>query len=158
MAPATISALDRAQIKAGSALAPVAPQVVVPAARARLRSMVGHMIVDARPEHLGKAVATLTADGHRLNINLLGEAVLGDEEADRHLERTHELLARDDVDYVSIKASSIASQINLWAFEDTVEYVLDRLRPLYREAAKAPAGSKFINLDMEEYGLSLIHI
>lgn len=152
MAPATISALDRAQIKAGSALAPIAPQVVVPAARARLRSMVGHMIVDARPEQLGKAVAALTADGHRLNINLLGEAVLGDEEADRHLERTHELLAREDVDYVSIKASSIASQINLWAFEDTVEYVLDRLRPLYREAAKAPAGSKFINLDMEEYG------
>src|SRR5699024_8988822 len=83
----------------------------------------------------GKAVAALTGDGHRLNINLLGEAVLGDGEADHHLEETHRLLARDDVDYVSVKVSSIASQISMWAFDETVDYVVDRLRPLYQQAA-----------------------
>ncbi|MGO2647985.1 MAG: aldehyde dehydrogenase, partial [Brevibacterium aurantiacum] len=71
LAPETMSALDRAQIKAGAALAKIAPQVVVPAARTRLRQMVGHMVVDARDKQFGKAVSTLTADGHRLNINLL---------------------------------------------------------------------------------------
>ncbi|KAA9393232.1 aldehyde dehydrogenase family protein [Kocuria coralli] len=151
IAPATLSALDRAQIKAGSALAKYLPSVVVPAARTRIRSMVGHMIVDARDKQLGKAVAELTRDGHRLNINLLGEAVLGEGEADRHLEETRRLLARDDVDYVSIKVSSIASQISMWGFDETVDYVVERLSPLYREAAQAPAGTKFINLDMEEY-------
>ncbi|GAA1999367.1 bifunctional proline dehydrogenase/L-glutamate gamma-semialdehyde dehydrogenase [Brevibacterium samyangense] len=151
LAPETLSRLDRAQITAGAALAPFLPQVVVPAARARLRSMVGHMVVDARDKPFGKAVAHLTADGHRLNINLLGEAVLGEEEAVHHLEETHRLVGRPDVDYVSIKVSSIASQLTMWAYEETVEYVVDRLRPLYREAAAAPAGSKFINLDMEEY-------
>ncbi|WP_209325627.1 bifunctional proline dehydrogenase/L-glutamate gamma-semialdehyde dehydrogenase [Brevibacterium renqingii] len=151
LAPETMSFLDRAQIKAGAALAKVAPQVVVPAARARLRQMVGHMVVDARDKQFGKTVATLTGDGHRLNINLLGEAVLGDTEADHHLEETHRLLAREDVDYVSVKVSSVASQISMWAFDETVDYVVDRLRPLYSQAAKAPTGAKFVNLDMEEY-------
>ena len=151
LAPETMSYLDRAQIKAGAALAKIAPQVVVPAARTRLRQMVGHMVVDARDKQFGKTVAALTADGHRLNINLLGEAVLGDGEADNHLEQTHRLLARDDVDYVSVKVSSVASQISMWAFDETVDYVVERLRPLYSQAAKAPTGAKFVNLDMEEY-------
>ena len=151
LTPETMSALDRAQIRAGAALAPLAPQLVAPAARARLRSMVGHMVVDARDEPFGKAVAELTADGHRLNINLLGEAVLGEEEADKHLAETRRLLHREDVDYVSVKVSSIASQVSMWAFDETVDYVVDRLLPLYREAASSPAGSRFINLDMEEY-------
>lgn len=148
----SLSALDRAQIKAGAALAPALPGVVTPIARARLRSMVGHMIIDARDEPFGRAVKKIQAGGHRLNINLLGEAVLGEDEADHHLAETHRLLARDDVDYVSIKVSSVASQVSLWAFDDTVDYVVERLLPLYREAAAAPAGTKFINLDMEEYG------
>ncbi|MCI2265290.1 proline dehydrogenase family protein [Sediminivirga luteola] len=149
--PAALSALDRAQITAGSLLGRLLPQAVVPAARARMRSMVGHMIVDAREEPFGKAVAELKAGGHRLNINLLGEAVLGEAEADHHLEETRRLLARDDVDYVSIKVSSIASQLSMWGFDETVDYVVKRLTPLYLEAAEAPAGAKFINLDMEEY-------
>ncbi|MDN6666687.1 MAG: aldehyde dehydrogenase, partial [Brevibacterium sp.] len=127
LAPETMSALDRAQIKTGAALAPVLPHIVVPAARTRLRQMVGHMVVDARDKQFGKAVAALSADGHRLNINLLGEAVLGDSEADHHLEETHRLLAREDVDYVSVKVSSVASQISMWAFDETVDYVAERL-------------------------------
>ena len=151
LAPDTLSSLDRAQIRAGSALAKTLPDVVVPAARARMRSMVGHMVVDARDKPFGKAVAAIKQDGHRLNINLLGEAVLGEAEADKHLQDTVDLLRREDVDYVSIKVSSIASQISMWGFDQTVDYVVSRLIPMYQEAAKAPAGSKFINLDMEEY-------
>ncbi|WP_051260275.1 bifunctional proline dehydrogenase/L-glutamate gamma-semialdehyde dehydrogenase [Corynebacterium sputi] len=149
--PQTLSFLDKAQIKAGSLLAEKMPNIVVPAARQRIRQMVGHMVVDARDKQFGKAVTKLTEGGHRLNINLLGEAVLGEEEADKHLADTRRLLAREDVDYVSIKASSVASQISMWGFDDTVDYVVNRLTPLYIEAAKAPAGTKFINLDMEEY-------
>ncbi|EGD56600.1 bifunctional proline dehydrogenase/L-glutamate gamma-semialdehyde dehydrogenase [Gordonia neofelifaecis] len=149
--PATLGALDRLQIKAGGAVAEKLPDVVIPVARARMRSMVGHMIVDARDRPFGKAVARLRRGGHRLNLNPLGEAVLGDSEADKHLADARALLRRDDVDYVSIKVSSVASQISMWAFDETVDYVLDRLTPMYLEAAAAPAGTKFINLDMEEY-------
>ena len=86
----------------------------------------------------------------RLNINLLGEAVLGNDESDRRLRGTRELLGRADVDYVSIKVSSVAAQLSMWAFEETVERVVERLTPLYELAATSPS-PKFINLDMEEY-------
>lgn len=55
--PPSLPALDPAQIRAGAALVPIAPQIVVPAARARMRQMLRHMIVDARPAPFGRAVA-----------------------------------------------------------------------------------------------------
>ncbi|ROQ37569.1 L-proline dehydrogenase [Frondihabitans sp. PhB188] len=140
----------RVAVRAGGLLAPAAPRVVVPVARRVLRSMVGHLIADARPERLGRAIAALKADGTRLNLNLLGEAVLGDREAEHRLAGTKALLERPDVDYVSIKVSSIVSQLSMWAFDETVERVVERLTPLYEIAAQSPS-PKFINLDMEEY-------
>ncbi|GAB2469507.1 proline dehydrogenase family protein [Luteococcus sediminum] len=151
LTPKTMSLLDRAQITSGALFSRGLPQVVVPAARARIRQMVGHMVVDARDQQFGKAVEHLTVDGNRLNINLLGEAVLGQAEADHHLAETVRLLRRPDVDYASIKVSSITSQLSMWGFEETVDQVVARLAPLYLEAARAPRGTKFINLDMEEY-------
>ncbi|OUD86415.1 bifunctional proline dehydrogenase/pyrroline-5-carboxylate dehydrogenase [Clavibacter michiganensis subsp. michiganensis] len=137
-------------IRAGGILGPVLPQVVVPVARRVLREMVGHLIVDATSEKLGPAIAKLREGGSRLNLNLLGEAVLGEKEAARRLAGTRELLARDDVDYVSIKVSSVVSQLSMWAFDEAVDKVVERLTPLYELASKA-ATPKFINLDMEEY-------
>ncbi|MEP6843410.1 MAG: bifunctional proline dehydrogenase/L-glutamate gamma-semialdehyde dehydrogenase, partial [Pseudolysinimonas sp.] len=61
-----------------------------------------------------------------------------------------ELLARDDVDYVSVKVSSVVSQLSMWGFDETVARVVERLTPLYEQAA-ASKKTKFINLDMEEY-------
>ncbi|MDO5053505.1 MAG: bifunctional proline dehydrogenase/L-glutamate gamma-semialdehyde dehydrogenase, partial [Pseudoclavibacter sp.] len=80
----------------------------------------------------------------------LGEAVLGETEAARRLEGTRRLLARDDVDYVSIKVSATVAPHQPWAFERAVERVVEQLRPLYELAAASPS-PKFINLDMEEY-------
>ncbi|MBX3094434.1 MAG: bifunctional proline dehydrogenase/L-glutamate gamma-semialdehyde dehydrogenase, partial [Cryobacterium sp.] len=140
----------RAAIRLGGFVAPILPWPVVPIARAVLRQMVAHLIVDARPAKLGPAIARLKRDGIRLNINLLGEIVLGKAEAERRLEGTKRLLARPDVDYVSIKVSSIESQLNMWAFDETVARVTKRLTPLYEYAAASPT-PKFINMDMEEY-------
>ena len=140
----------------GGVFGPVLPWIVIPIARRVLRGMVGHLVVDATPQKLGPAIAHLRTPndphghGARLNLNLLGEAVLGEKEAARRLEGTRELLARDDVDYVSIKVSSIASQLSMWSFDETVERVVERLTPLYQLAASSPK-PKFINLDMEEY-------
>lgn len=154
--PAFLPWYMRAAIWLGGVFGPVLPWVVIPIARRVLRSMVGHLVVDATPEKLGPAIAHLRAPrdpaghGARLNLNLLGEAVLGETEAARRLEGTRALLARDDVDYVSIKVSSIASQLSMWSFDETVDRVVDRLVPLYEFAASSPT-PKFINLDMEEY-------
>ncbi|MFV0319864.1 MAG: proline dehydrogenase family protein [Microbacterium sp.] len=151
----------RSAVRLGGGVAPVLPAPVVPIARRALRDMVGHLIVDARPEKLGPALAALRqaqgaggGGGHRLNLNLLGEAVLGEREAQRRLDGIHDLIRRDDVDYVSVKVSAIASHIDMWAFDETVDAVVERLLPLYLTAAGPSTGSgngTFINLDMEEY-------
>ncbi|MGP6170318.1 proline dehydrogenase family protein [Microbacterium sp. A204] len=139
----------RGAVRLGGGVAQVLPSPVVPIARRVLREMVGHLVVDARPAKLGEAIEKLRASGSaRLNLNLLGEAVLGDDEAKRRLEGIHELIRRDDVDYVSVKVSSVMSHLSMWAFDEVVESVVERLTPLYLTAART---GTFINLDMEEY-------
>jgi len=140
----------RAAIVVGGGFAAIVPWPIVPIARWVLRRMVGHLVVDATPEKLDKSLVALRQRGIRLNLNLLGEAVLGDAEADRRLEGTRALLARSDVDYVSIKVSSTTAQLSMWAFDEMVDRVVERLTPLYELAAASPT-AKFINLDMEEF-------
>ncbi|WP_438354935.1 proline dehydrogenase family protein [Microbacterium sp. CJ88] len=154
LVPAFLPWYLRAAVRAGGSVASVLPSPVVPIARRVLREMVGHLVVDARADKLGPAIAQLRDGGARLNLNLLGEAVLGEKEALRRLEGIHDLIRRDDVDYVSVKVSAIASHISMWAFEEVVDKVVERLLPLYLTAAgpsTATGGPTFINLDMEEY-------
>ncbi|MBX3100614.1 MAG: bifunctional proline dehydrogenase/L-glutamate gamma-semialdehyde dehydrogenase [Salinibacterium sp.] len=150
LVPAFLPWYLRIAIVIGGGFATIFPWPIVPIARGVLRRMVGHLVIDASPKKLDKSLVKLRQGGVRLNLNLLGEAVLGDDEANSRLEGTRELLARDDVDYVSIKVSSVAAQLSMWAFDDMVERVVDRLTPLYELAAASPA-PKFINLDMEEF-------
>ena len=141
----------RAAVKVGAVAGKALPGVVIPAARLALRGMVGHLVADARDRQLTAAIRRLrSASGTRLNLNLLGEAVLGEREAARRLDGTRRLLARDDVDYVSIKVSSTVAPHNPWAFDEAVADIVSSLTPLFRQAAAA-SPAKFINLDMEEY-------
>ena len=148
LAPAFLPWHLRGAVRLGGAVAPVLPAPTVPIARRALRQMVGHLVIDARPDRLGPAIERLRASGARLNLNLLGEAVLGEAEAHRRLDGIHELIRRPDVDYVSVKVSAIVSHISMWAFDEVVEEVVERLLPLYLTAA---SDGTFINLDMEEY-------
>ncbi|WP_262847559.1 bifunctional proline dehydrogenase/L-glutamate gamma-semialdehyde dehydrogenase [Mumia quercus] len=140
----------RAGVRLGAAVSAVAPGLVIPVVRRVLRHMVGHLLIDATDSRLGKAIARLRQRDVRLNVNLLGEAVLGEKEADRRLEGTRRLLARDDVDYVSIKVSATVAPHSPWAFDEAVAHIEKSLLPLFQLAAQAPT-PKFINLDMEEY-------
>lgn len=137
-------------VRLGATFAPILPGVVVPLARKALRALIGHLIVDASSASLAKTIARLGRTGDTLNINLLGEAVLGEEEARKRLEGVRALVQRSDVHYVSVKVSSVVAQLSMWSFEDSVNRVVERLLPLYQEAAAGPEPT-FINLDMEEY-------
>jgi RHH-type transcriptional regulator, proline utilization regulon repressor / proline dehydrogenase / delta 1-pyrroline-5-carboxylate dehydrogenase len=148
--PDFLPAVLRALIQLGGLCAPIFPQIVVPLARWALKILIGHLIIDASDTKLPASLKRLSKKGDRLNINLLGEAVLGDKEADRRLEGVRALIARTDVDYVSVKVSAISSQLSMWAYSETVERVVGRLIPLYRQAA-ATTPPTFINLDMEEF-------
>ncbi|MEV4776100.1 bifunctional proline dehydrogenase/L-glutamate gamma-semialdehyde dehydrogenase [Microbacterium sp. LWH12-1.2] len=138
----------RGAVRLGGGVAQILPTPVVPIARRVLRDMVGHLVVDARPAKLGPAIEKIRESGAKLNLNLLGEAVLGEAEAKRRLDGIHDLIRRPDVDYVSVKVSAIISHISMWAFDEVVDAVGERLLPLYLTAA---SDGTFINLDMEEY-------
>ncbi|MGG7464841.1 bifunctional proline dehydrogenase/L-glutamate gamma-semialdehyde dehydrogenase [Plantibacter sp. YIM 135347] len=148
--PAFLPWYMKAAVRCGGAFAPLLPGIVIPISRKVLRNMVGHLVVDATDKKLGPAIGKIKTPGTRLNVNLLGEAVLGTKEAARRLDGTHKLLARDDVDYVSIKVSSTVSPHSVWAFDEAVDHVVTSLTPLFERAVKA-SPAKFINLDMEEY-------
>ncbi|MEM7646192.1 MAG: bifunctional proline dehydrogenase/L-glutamate gamma-semialdehyde dehydrogenase, partial [Pseudomonadota bacterium] len=68
------------------------------------------------------------------------------------------VLENPNVDYLSIKISTIYSQINPISFEKTIEDLIPRIQMIYKQAKKFPFKNhqgeeeyKFVNLDMEEY-------
>jgi len=149
---------ERVGLLVGGAMAHYLPSLVVPPIVSRLRHETQNVILPGEEEDLRRYLEERRRAGMRLNLNQLGEAILGETEAARRLEAYLALLARDDVEYISVKVSSVFSQIDLVAFRATVARVAERLRTLYRAAAKHryrhPDGRvtpKFINLDMEEY-------
>ena len=93
-------------------------------------------------------------EGVQLNVNLIGEMLVGNDEGDERIEDYKHLINQDNVDYISIKISTIYSHINAFAYDSTVENLVKRLSLLYDEVLnvkKKTGVAKFINLDMEEY-------
>jgi len=149
---------ERVALVLGGVMSHYLPSLVVPPIVSRLRQETRSVIVPGEEEDLRRYLRERRRAGIRLNLNQLGEAILGEGEASRRLQAYLALLARDDVEYISVKISSVFSQINLVAFRHTVELIKDRLRTLYRQAlrhryrhADGRLTAKFINLDMEEY-------
>ena len=148
--PTFLSTLDRMLLRAGALLSRRLPGLVIPIALRRMRSLVGHLVVDAEPERLASHLRARSSQGFALNVNMLGEAVLGDAEAARRHREVLDTLTLPDVDYVSVKVSSVVSQLNAWDFDGSLVRVSEALHPLLRAAASTRPAT-FVNLDMEEY-------
>ena len=140
--------LDRLLMKVGALGSRILPGVVMKAVAARMRADSARVILAGEKKPLHRYLTTRAAEGFRINLNHLGEAVLGEEEARHRLEAVLAHLSDPAVNYISVKISAIFSQINLVAWDDTLAEIKSRLRILYRAAAK---GGKFVNLDMEEF-------
>src|ERR1700722_4916596 len=134
----------RALAQASRLWAPGAQRIVA----TKVRSLTQNLILDADPRELTKQFAQHASEGLRLNVNVLGEAVLGEGEADERLARVREIIRRPDVNYVSVKLSAIVSQLLTVDHDGSLARVAEKLRPLYRDAA---AHDTFVNLDMEEF-------
>lgn len=139
---------DRLLMRAGALGSRLAPGLVMNAVAGRMRADSARVILPGEREPLTHYLTTRTQAGFRINLNHLGEAVLGEEEAAHRLEAVLGHLADPAVSYMSVKISAIFSQINLVAWDDTLAEIRARIRTIYRAAAK---GGKFVNLDMEEY-------
>ena len=148
--PAFLGRVNALMIGAGAFFGPILPNLVMPLARMRMRQMVGHLVLDAESDALNTTLDKAKESGEQLNLNLLGEMVLGEEEAQRRSKNILNLIRNPRVTYVSVKASSVVAQLNQWDIDGSVDRLKDRLRPLYEEAVKR-SPNVFINMDMEEY-------
>jgi RHH-type transcriptional regulator, proline utilization regulon repressor / proline dehydrogenase / delta 1-pyrroline-5-carboxylate dehydrogenase len=156
--PRYLSYFKRLQLSAFKEMGLSLSYPLVPLARWSLRRATATVILPGEGRALTKHMHARRTQGVRLNINHLGEAILGEKEARERLNVYLNDLSNGEIDYVSIKISTIFSQINLLGWQATVETLAERLRELYRAAINHPIirldGTrcpKFVNLDMEEY-------
>ncbi|QDU75940.1 1-pyrroline-5-carboxylate dehydrogenase 1 [Bremerella volcania] len=150
--PKYFSPLDRCLLQLGVWAAQVAPSVVMPLIRKRIQADSSHVIISAEPKPFARYLEQRQRDGIRINLNQLGEAVLGEQEAERRLQLYRRRLEDPAIKYVSVKLSSVAAHISLTGYQETLPELKERLRVLYRAAMSQGEGKhKFVNLDMEEY-------
>ena len=134
------------------------PALTVPKMIDRMRGSSSRAIIPGEKEVLLAHLLKRKKQGVRMNINHLGEALLGEEEARRRLDTYVEDMRNPEIEYISVKISTIYSQIMPIAFDHTVSVLKERLSELYGVAsentyvrADGTKVPKFVNLDMEEY-------
>ena len=132
--------------------------VAVPIIKWRLRRDTSRVIIDAARPNLTKHLATRFDQNIGQNVNLLGEVVLGDGEADKRYYSYLEALKEPDINYISVKISGIYAQTHALNYKESFPELIRRMSELYQAAIDNPytdpegvTKPKFINLDMEEY-------
>ncbi len=130
----------------------------VPIIKWRLRRDTGRVIIDAARPSLTTHLATRFQQDIGQNVNLLGEVVLGDGEADKRYHSYLEALKEPDINYISVKISGIYAQTHALNYKECFPELVRRMSELYQTAIDYPytdvngvTKPKFINLDMEEY-------
>ena len=129
-------------------LSRVVPGPIVGVVHQRVRALSKDLILASESEKLSKHLAKRATKGISLNINVLGEAVLGDHEAEQRFQSILEMMRRPEVNYISVKLSSIVAQLIIIDVDGSIDRVSEKMRILYRQAQEHGV---FVNLDMEEY-------
>lgn len=132
--------------------------VAVPIIKWRLRRDTSRVIINAARPNLTNHLATRFKEDIGQNVNLLGEVVLGNGEADKRYYSYLEALKEPDINYISVKISGIYAQTHALNYKECFPELIRRMSELYQAAIDNPYTTpegvtrpKFINLDMEEY-------
>ncbi len=132
--------------------------IAIPIIKKQLRSQTSRVIIDEARPSLTKHLEERNKADVGQNVNLLGEVVLGDGEADNRYHHYLEALEMPDINYISVKISGIYAQTHSLNYEESFPELVTRLSTLYKKAmdfpfvnAKGEKSYKFVNLDMEEY-------
>ena len=153
-------------IRTGVSLARIVPIISGKFLRWNVSGMARQFIAGRSPEDVMKTLRKKRRQGIGFTVDLLGEAVVSEEEAAEYMGRCQELLehlARETrgwtdplgknselfpVVNVSVKISALYSQMNPADPADAIAHLAPRLRPILRRAKELGA---FINFDMESY-------
>jgi RHH-type proline utilization regulon transcriptional repressor/proline dehydrogenase/delta 1-pyrroline-5-carboxylate dehydrogenase len=157
-APRSLPGWDRLQLRALQAFGSALPELTARAVRRRIYEDAAPYLAPAEPLALGAFLRERALSGLRVNVNHLGEEVLGAADALEFLESYLELLARPEVDTISVKLSSIDARIDPVAWDATLERLERNLVVIYRAAlahvVQREGGAnepKLVYLDMEAY-------
>jgi RHH-type proline utilization regulon transcriptional repressor/proline dehydrogenase/delta 1-pyrroline-5-carboxylate dehydrogenase len=156
--PRCFSPWDRALLKGFQTFGGYAPGIAMPLVKEHMRKETANVILPGEKEILTHHLRQRNHEGLRMNVNFLGEAILSEQDAQRRLEQYLLALQWPEIEVVSIKISTLYSQISPLARRHTVAVLCDRLEQLFRTAARATfvrhdgaVVPKFVYLDMEEY-------
>jgi RHH-type proline utilization regulon transcriptional repressor/proline dehydrogenase/delta 1-pyrroline-5-carboxylate dehydrogenase len=153
-------------IRTGVSFARIVPIISGKFLRWNVSGMARQFIAGRNPEDVMKTLRKKRRQGIGFTVDLLGEAVVSEEEAAEYTGRCQELLehlARETrgwtdplgknsdlfpVVNVSVKISALYSQMNPADPADAIAHLAPKLRPILRRAKELGA---FINFDMESY-------
>ena len=166
---ATVSGLLRGALSMGSVL-PAVPATVI---RKNVAAMANIFITGKDGPSALKNLRQIWKEGARFTVDILGETVVSEREAEQYAQRYHQLLeflgsatadwrvedplaaTEPPLVNVSVKISALCARIQATDPDHSIDMILARLRPIVAEAKRLGA---FINLDMEHYGLKQLTI
>ena len=156
--PRFFSTLDRTLLHGFQSFGNYLPGVIVPMVKSKMRQETSNVILPAERDLLAKHLRARRDDGVRMNVNFLGEAILSEQEAGRRLAQYLSALQLPEIEVVSVKISTIDSQISTISRDYTIKKLCQKMELLYRAAAKetftradGSTAAKFVYLDMEEH-------
>jgi len=165
--PRFLGIVERLELRLGASVGGLWPRLTGKLIAEHIHREVEGMVLPLEAGALGNFLERRRLEGVSVNVNQLGEEALGEAQAAQRLGEYIALLSRPDVDTISVKLSSIFSQIDLFAWKSSQERVAERLRQIYRAALSSvatppdlapdsssrPAAlrSKLVYLDMEAY-------
>jgi len=156
--PDFFSPFDRLLIKIYRSFGYWFPSIAMSFFKTKLRNETNKIIIAEERPKLTKHLEERTKNQIGQNVNLLGEVVLGDKEAEHRYHHYLEALEEPDINYISIKLSGIYAQIHPLSYQQNKEELCDLVANIYQKAIDFPYTDssgvkrpKFVNLDMEEY-------
>lgn len=156
--PRFFSPFERTLLKGFHSFGNYLPGVAVPLVKEKMRQETANVILPAEPKWLAHHLSQRREEGVRMNVNHLGEALLGERQARTRLKGYLDLLQMPEIEVISVKISTIFSQISTLARRHSLQVLAERLELLYRAAQKyrfvrhdGREVPKFVYLDMEEY-------
>lgn len=156
--PDFFNSFDQATLKLFTCFGYLFDGISIPMFKDRLRKETNKIIISEERPALTKHLAERWKARIGQNVNLLGEVVLGDGEAEHRYKHYLEALKEPDINYISIKLSGIYAQIRSLSYEQNKKELCERVAAIYQQAIDYPyidhdgvKKPKFVNLDMEEY-------
>ena len=108
--PRFFSPLDRTMLRGFQSFGGYLPGVAVPLVKEKMRQETANVILPAERELLREHLLARRQEGVLMNVNLLGESLLGEREAQRRLEAYLAALQMPEIECVYVKISTLYSK------------------------------------------------